>query len=432
MDHSIIRYNSSMHQQFVVVSMFAAVGVRVTRLPALSLTAAALALVALFAFVGPYGSSPALAQAAASNAPSNAPSAAPQGVPPPSLAASSWVLVDLSSKQTIGALNASERREPASLTKLMSAYVVFAALRQKQITLEQMVTVSPKAWKTEGSRMFIEPNKPVKVDDLMRGMIVQSGNDASVALAEAVSGSEEAFAETMNREAQRLGMKDSHFMNATGLSHPQHYSTASDMASVAAAIIRDYPEYYPLYSIKEYRYNNITQPNRNRLLWTDQYVDGMKTGFTEAAGYCLVASAKRGSRRLLSVVMGTASDSARAIESQKLLNHGFQFYDAPRLYEKNQQIAELPVWKGAAPMLAVGFTDDVYMTLPKGVGPKLKVALEAKQPLTAPIALGSTVGTLKLTLDGNTIATLPVQALNEVPLAGIFGRAWDSMRLWFR
>ena len=212
-------------------------------------------------------------------------------VPLPSIAATSWILVDLTSRQTIGSISPGDRREPASLTKLMTAYLVFAALRQKQITLEQMVTVSPKAWKTEGSRMFIEPNKPVKIDDLVRGMIVQSGNDASVALAEAVSGSEEAFSELMNREAQRLGMKDSHFTNSTGLSNPQHYSTATDIATLAGAIIRDFPEFYPLYSIKEYRYNNITQPNRNRLLWTDQYVDGMKTGFTEAAGYCLVASA---------------------------------------------------------------------------------------------------------------------------------------------
>ena len=353
-------------------------------------------------------------------------------VPAPALAATSWILVDLTSKQPLVEHNTSDRREPASLTKLMTAYLAFSALRQKLITPEQMVQVSPRAWKTEGSRMFIEPNRPVKIDDLLRGMIVQSGNDASVALAEAISGSEEAFAEAMNREAERLAMKDTHFMNSTGLSHPQHYSTAADIAKLAGSIIRDFPEYYPLYSIKEYRYNNITQPNRNRLLWTDQYVDGMKTGFTEAAGYCLVASAKRGTRRLLSVVMGTASDSARAIESQKLLNFGFQYYDTPRLYEKNQQIAEIPVWKGASPTLAVGFTDDMYMTLPKGVGPKLKVAMEAKQPLTAPIALGQTVATLKLMLDGNTVATLPVQALAEVPLAGIFGRAWDSIRLWFR
>jgi D-alanyl-D-alanine carboxypeptidase (penicillin-binding protein 5/6) len=263
-------------------------------------------------------------------------------------------------------------------------------------------------------------------------MIVQSGNDASVALAETIAGSEEAFAQAMTREAQRLGMKNTNFMNATGLSHPQHFSTAADLAILATAIIRDFPEYYPLYSIKEYRYNNITQPNRNRLLWTDQYVDGMKTGFTEAAGYCLIASARRGPRRLLSVVMGAGSDSARAIESQKLLNFGFQFYDTPRLYERNQVVTMLQVWKGTSGTLKAGFTDDLYMSLPKGLGPKLKVTMEARQPLTAPIALGQTVGVLRLTLDGNAVAEFPLQALEELPQAGIFGRAWDSVRLWFR
>ena len=356
---------------------------------------------------------------------------APPAVPPPPVAASNWLLVDLTSGQTLAERNSNERREPASLTKLMTAYLAFAALKQKQITLTQVVKVSERAWKAEGSRMFIEPNRPVTVDELLHGMIVQSGNDASVALAETVAGSEEAFGPAMTREAQRLGMKNTSFVNSTGLPHPQNYSTPADLALLAAAIIRDFPEYYPLYSIKEYKYNNITQPNRNRLLWADQYVDGMKTGFTDAAGYCLVASAKRGPRRLLSVVMGAASDSARAIESQKLLNFGFQFYDTPRLYEKNQVVSTLPVWKGATNTLKTGFTDDLYLSLPKGVGPKLKVAMEARQPLTAPIALGQTVGTLRLTLDGNPVAEFPLQALEEVPQAGIFGRAWDSIRLLF-
>lgn len=353
-------------------------------------------------------------------------------VPPPPVAASSWVLIDLTARQTLAEHNAGERREPASLTKLMTAYLAFSALKQKQITLAQSAKVSVRAWKAEGSRMFIEPNRPVTVDELLRGMIVQSGNDASVAIAETVAGSEDAFAQAMTREAQRLGMKNTNFVNATGLSHPQNYSTAADLALLAAAIIRDFPDYYPLYSIKEYQYNNITQPNRNRLLWTDQYVDGMKTGFTDAAGYCLIASARRGPRRLLSVVMGAASDSTRAIESQKLLNFGFQFYDTPRLYEKNQVVTSLPVWKGASNTLKAGFTDDLYMSLPRGLGPKLKVAMEARQPLTAPIALGQTVGVLRLTLDGNAVAEFPLQALEEVPQAGIFGRAWDSMRLWLR
>ena len=353
-------------------------------------------------------------------------------VPPPAVAATSWLLVDLTSGQTLAEHNTAERRDPASLTKLMTAYLAFSALKQKLITLEQTVAVSTKAWKAEGSRMFIEPNRPVTVDELLRGMIVQSGNDASVALAEVIAGSEEAFAQAMTREAQRLGMKNTNFVNATGLSHPQHHSTAADLALLAAAIIRDFPDNYALYSIKEYKYNNITQPNRNRLLWTDQYVDGMKTGFTDAAGYCLIASARRGPRRLLSVVMGAASDSARAIESQKLLNFGFQFYDTPRLYEKNQVVTSLPVWKGVGDTLNAGFTDDLYLSLPKGVGPKLKVAMEARQPLTAPIALGQVVGVLRLTLDGNAVAEFPLRALQEVPRAGILGRAWDSIRLWFR
>jgi D-alanyl-D-alanine carboxypeptidase (penicillin-binding protein 5/6) len=353
-------------------------------------------------------------------------------VPPPPVAAASWILVDLSSGQTLHAVKPDERREPASLTKLMTAYLAFAALKQKSITMDQQVKVSERAWRAEGSRMFIEPKTPVSVDQLLHGMIVQSGNDASVLLAETVAGSEEAFAAAMTREALRLGMKNTNFVNSTGLAHPQHYSTAGDIALLASAIIRDFPEYFPLYSIKEYRYNNITQPNRNRLLWTDPYVDGMKTGFTDAAGYCLVATAKRGPRRMLSVVMGTSSDSARAIESQKLLNFGFQFYDTPRLYEKNQMVATLPVWKGTADTVKAGFTDDLFMTLPKGIGPKLKVAMEAKAPLTAPIALGQNVGTLKLVLDGKPIAEFPVKALEEVPQAGIFGRAWDTVRLWFK
>jgi len=353
-------------------------------------------------------------------------------VPPPPVAAASWIVADLTSGQVLHAREADQKREPASLTKLMTAYLAFAALKQKSITLDQKVTVSTRAWKAEGSRMFIDPKVPVSVDDLLHGMIIQSGNDASVLLAETVAGSEEAFAQAMTREAQRLGMKNTNFVNATGLAHPQHYSTAADIAILAAAIIRDFPEYFPLYSIKEYRYNNITQPNRNRLLWTDPYVDGMKTGFTDNAGYCLVSTARRGPRRMLSVVMGAASDSARAIESQKLLNFGFQLYDTPRLYEKNQVVTTLPVWKGTANQLKAGFTDDLYLTLPKGVGPKLKVAFDANQPLTAPIAQGQTVGTLKLVLDGKPVVEYPVKALEEVPQAGIFGRAWDSVRLMFK
>jgi serine-type D-Ala-D-Ala carboxypeptidase (penicillin-binding protein 5/6) len=253
-------------------------------------------------------------------APATAESILPAAVPPPSIAAKAYLLVDLVSGQTLAADNADAPREPASLTKLMTAYLAFRALKDKELTPSQMVNVSERAWRAEGSRMFIEPKKAVSVDELLHGVIVQSGNDASIALAETVAGSEDAFAERMNREAARLGMKNTRFVNATGLPAPKETSTANDLALLAAALIRDFPEYYPLYSIKEYRYNNITQPNRNRLLWTDPYVDGMKTGNTDAAGFCLIASARRGQRRLLAVVLGAASESARAIEAQKLLN----------------------------------------------------------------------------------------------------------------
>jgi D-alanyl-D-alanine carboxypeptidase (penicillin-binding protein 5/6) len=280
--------------------------------------------------------------------------------------------------------------------------------------------------------MFIEPGKPVTVDELIRGMIVHSGNDACIALAEAIAGSEEVFAQMMTREARRLGMKNTNFLNSTGLPQPQHYSTAQDLALLAAAIVRDFPEYYPLYSAKEYRYNNISQSNRNRLLWTDPTVDGMKTGYTEKAGYCLVTSAKRGERRLVSVVLGTASEAARAIESQKLLNYGFQFYDTVRLYEKNQAVATLQVWKGGSNMVKAGFTSDFYLSLPKGQVDKLKASVESLQPLLAPISAGQRVGTMKLVLDGKPYRELPVVALESVPVAGIFGRSWDSMRLLFK
>jgi D-alanyl-D-alanine carboxypeptidase (penicillin-binding protein 5/6) len=295
-----------------------------------------------------------------------------------------------------------------------------------------MVNVSARAWRAEGSRMFIEPKKAVSVDELLHGVIVQSGNDASIALAETVAGSEDAFSDRMNREAARLGMKNTHFVNATGLPAPKETSTANDLALLAAALIRDFPEYYPLYSIKEYRYNNITQPNRNRLLWTDPYVDGMKTGNTDAAGFCLIASAKRGQRRLLAVVLGAGSESARAIEAQKLLNYGFQFYDSVQLYQSGQPVSSLRVWKGAEKMVPAGFVIDRYVTLPKGQAQKLKLSLEAVEPLLAPVVKGQTVGTVKVTLDGKPVGAYPLLALADVAPASIFGRAWDTVRLWFK
>jgi D-alanyl-D-alanine carboxypeptidase (penicillin-binding protein 5/6) len=350
----------------------------------------------------------------------------------PPVAAKAYVLFDFTSAQPLVMHNPHERVEPASLTKLMTAYLVFNALKQKTIKPDQVVPVSERAWRAEGSRMFIEPRKPVTVDELIRGMIVQSGNDACIALAEVIAGSEEIFAQMMSREAQRLGMKNTSFMNSTGLPHPQHYSTAHDLALLAAAIVRDFPEHYPLYSLREFRYNNITQANRNRLLWLDSTVDGMKTGYTENAGYCLVTSARRGERRLISVVLGTASESVRASESQKLLNYGFQFYDSVRLYEKNQPVATLQVWKGGSNSVRAGFTSDFYLTLPKGQADRIKASVESLQPLLAPISAGQQVGVMKLTLDGKPFRELPVVALEAVPLAGILGRGWDSIRLLFK
>jgi serine-type D-Ala-D-Ala carboxypeptidase (penicillin-binding protein 5/6) len=346
-----------------------------------------------------------------------------------SVAAKSYVLSDFQSGQVLVSENAHERVEPASLTKLMTAYIVFSALQQKRITLTQAVLVSERARRAQGSRMFIETNRPVTVDELMRGMIVQSGNDASIALAEAIAGSEDAFVPLMNKEAGRLHMKNTRFSNATGLPQPEHYSTAYDLSLLAAAMIRHFPEYYPLYSLKEYTYNKITQPNRNRLLWLDPNVDGIKTGHTEAAGYCLVTSAKRGERRLISVVMGTASDNARTMESQRLLNHGFQFYDTVRLYGKEREVTAIPLWKGTQDKLKTGFGYDIYFSLPKNQADKLKARLEYKQPLVAPISAGQRVGTVKFTLDGKPVAEHPLISLETVSGASILGRAWDSMRL---
>ena len=364
--------------------------------------------------------------------PPPAASTPPAGIAAPAIAAASWLIVDVASGQTLAAANADERRDPASLTKLLTAYLVFEALRAKTIVPSQMVNVSERAWRAEGSRMFIEPRRAVSVDELLRGMIVQSGNDASIALAELVGGTEDAFVAKMNTEGQRLGMTNSHFTNVTGLSNPQHYSTAADMAKLTAALIRDYPEYYPFYAQKEFRYNNITQPNRNRLLWTDPHVDGVKTGHTEAAGWCLVASALRGDRRVLAVVLGASSDAARASEAQKLLNWGFQAFDTVQLYQSGKQVTTLRVWKGAASEVPAGFLADRYLTLPKGKADKLSLTMQAQEPLVAPIARAQRVGTVKVALEGKPVAEFPMIALEEVAPASLFGRTWDTIRLWFQ
>ena len=353
---------------------------------------------------------------------------------PPQVAARAWLLMDTQSGQIVQGLAVDERVEPASLTKLMTAYVVFAAIKEKRIALTQTVPVSERAWKAGGSRMFIEPRKPVTVEELIHGMIIQSGNDACIALAELVAGSEEMFAQLMNKEAQRLGMKNTSFMNSTGLPDPKHFTTARDLATLAATLIRDFPEQYgKYYSMKEYRYNNITQQNRNRLLWLDPNVDGMKTGFTDNAGYCLIASAKRGSRRLLSVVLGTASDSMRAQESQKILNFGFQFYDSVRLYEKGQTVSTIKVWKGSLSELNAGsLQGDITISVPRGSADRIKAEFVAMEPIVAPVSAGQRVGIVKVTLEGKPIAEYPVVALENIAVAGLFGRTWDSVRLWFK
>jgi len=351
---------------------------------------------------------------------------------PPPVAARAWVLMDTASRQTLTAGSEHERVEPASLTKLMTAYLTFSALNAKSLQLAQTVPVSQRAGRAQGSRMFIEPGKPVTVQELIHGMIVQSGNDACVALAEAIAGSEEAFVQLMNRAAQRLGMKDTNFVNASGLPDPGHYSSAHDMALLAAALIREFPDYYHYYSVREYRYNNISQRNRNRLLWLDPSVDGVKTGHTKSAGYCLIASAKRGRTRMLSVVLGTASDHVRAQESQKLLNFGFQFYDSVRLFERGQTVSTVRVWKGSQRVLKAGLADDLSVSVPKGMAGKVKAEFVSRQPLLAPVSAGQRVGTLRVTLESVQIGEYSVIAQEQVALAGVFQRAWDTVRLWFQ
>jgi D-alanyl-D-alanine carboxypeptidase (penicillin-binding protein 5/6) len=361
---------------------------------------------------------------------SAAQAAAPQ---PPSIIGKSWMVGDLSSNQVLAAQKADERIEPASLTKLMTAYLVFAALRDKKLSPEQQPRVSERAWRAPGSRMFIQPGRPVTVDELVRGMIIQSGNDACIALAEAIAGDEEVFVQMMNREAARLGMKNSHFMNASGLPDAQHYTTAQDLYILTAALIRDFPELYgQYYSQKEFRYNNISQPNRNRLLWIDPSVDGVKTGHTEAAGYCLIASSKRGERRILSVLLGSTSEATRAQESQKLLNWGYQFFDSVKLHRAGETVKSLEVWKGSERAVKAGFTGDLLVAIPKGETEKLKAELTSQQPLVAPVAKGQRVGSLRVSLDGKPLGEYPLVALEAVPEAGIFGRGWDTLRLWLK
>ena len=352
--------------------------------------------------------------------------------PAPQIDGRAWLLMDVQSGQTLAEKDADGRIEPASLTKLMTAYLAFVALKDGRLKLDQSLPVSEKAWRAEGSRMFLEAGKSARVEDLLKGMIVQSGNDACIVLAEALAGSEEAFAAMMNQQAKRLGMSNSHFVNATGLPHAEHYTSARDLARLATALMRDFPkEYQAYYSLKEYTYAGITQPNRNRLLWMDPNVDGVKTGHTESAGYCLIASAKRDNRRLLSVVLGTRSDAARAMESQRLLNYGFQFYETVKLYSANKPVTTLRLFKGSDSKLGAGFPYDFHVTVPRGATQQLQAQVITQQPMLAPVSRGQRVGTLRLFLDGKPYADYPLQALESVGVAGVLGRTWDSLMLMF-
>ncbi len=356
-----------------------------------------------------------------------------QVAPPPALAVKAYLLKDFNSGSIIASSNKDERIEPASLTKIMTAYLTFDAIQHDHLKLDQTLPVSEKAWKVEGSKMFIDPKTPVSVDELLHGMIIQSGNDASITLAIGVAGSEEQFADMMNKQATKLGMTNTHFMNATGLPDKDHYTTAQDLATLATALIRDFPqEYHRLYSVKEYTYNKITQPNRNRLLWLDTSVDGMKTGHTDTAGYCLIASSKHGESRLVSVVLGAESEAARATESQKLLNYGFQFYESTLVYKQTQTVNTLRVYKGQDKTLAATVANNFYLTLPKGDYVRVKASMTSQQPLIAPIKAGQEIGKITFSLDGKTINEQKLVAAKSIAEAGFFGRIIDSVRLLVR
>lgn len=372
---------------------------------------------------------------------------------PPEIAARSYLLMDITSGQLLAEKDADAKVEPASLTKLMTAYLVFDALRSKKITLTQTFPVSVRAWKMEGSRMFIDPKMQVPVEDLIKGMIVQSGNDATVALAEGVGGSVEQFVKLMNAQAGALGMKSTGYRNPEGLTEAGHTTTARDLGILAGRLMQDFPEYVGYYAIKKYRYAGTpasNDNNRNLLLYRDPSVDGLKTGYTEAAGYCMIVTAKRdfpnlvqagaaagtpgatGSRRLLSVVLGAASENARANESQKLLNWGYTAFEAVKLFDANQAIATPAVWKGAAPTVKLGRTEPVIVTVPAGSVSKITTLVARPDPLVAPFTKGQAVGTLKVSVGEQVYADVPLVALEGVEQAGIVGRAWDAIRLWIK
>jgi D-alanyl-D-alanine carboxypeptidase (penicillin-binding protein 5/6) len=349
----------------------------------------------------------------------------------PTVNASGYLLVDVESGQVLSENNADVRLEPASLTKIMTAHVVFSEIKAGRISLQDMVTISEKAWKMQGSKMFIEVNKQVSVEELLKGLIIQSGNDAAVALAEYVAGSEEAFAELMNKHAAQLDMHGTNFVNASGMPDENHYTTPRDIALVTESTILEYPELYKWYAEKEYTFNKITQPNRNRLLWQDETVDGVKTGHTKAAGYCLVSSAERDGARLIAVVMGTKSDTARVVESRKLLNWGFRFFETRTLFKAGDELKSVKIWKGEEDTLRVGAGDNVIIRYPRDMKDQLKAKLTISTPLEAPVSKGQQVGTIDIMLGDSELKIVPLIALEEVKEAGIFGWLLDTILLWF-
>jgi D-alanyl-D-alanine carboxypeptidase (penicillin-binding protein 5/6) len=350
---------------------------------------------------------------------------------PPDIAAKGYVLIAHPSGQALAESSADEHLEPASLTKILTAYAVFHELAAGHVALTDEVLVSEKAWRTGGSRMFIQVGKKVSLEELVKGMVIQSGNDASVALAEHVAGSEEGFAKLMNGHAQRLGMTNSHFVNATGLPDPDEYTTARDIAKVATATIREFPDYYKWYGVKEYLFNNIKQHNRNRLLWRDDAVDGVKTGHTQGAGYCLVASAQRDGMRLTSVVMGSASEAARTQASLALLNYGFRAFEGHRLYEPNAQVETLRIWMGEVTQLPVGPAEEVHATIPRGRYDQLSAYLQKNPDIVAPIAKGARVGDIVVSLGDKEISRVPLVALRDVAEGGLWAKIRDTVLRWF-
>ena len=350
---------------------------------------------------------------------------------PPQIAGSSWVLKDPLSGRIIMEHNSHERLPPASLTKMMTAYIVERELDEGRISMTDMVPISVKAWRTGGSRTFVREGTQVSVEDLLKGVIIQSGNDASVALAEFVAGSEDAFVDIMNQQARQLGMNNTNFENSTGLPHPNQYSTAYDLALLAKAIIEDYPENYPLYAVKSFTYNNIRQPNRNSLLWRDESVDGLKTGHTEEAGYCLVASAKRDNTRLIAAVMGASSAEVRAREVQKMLNYGFRYYETERLFRAGQELVDAKVWGGKSDQISVGLAEDVFVMIPRGARDKLESTVDLDSVIKAPIKVGDELGRIQVMLDGEVLVDEPALALTDVQQGSVFKRLWDAVKLFF-